>query len=159
MDKTVPNDIFHSGVYKCAYCGVSSQKSKCIRISPPSKQRFIFYCDNHNADAERDVISALKTLGYHRQSDVLKQPVFAVLPEDLVVKSSGETGWFLNTSIITDNIDLVHRFYDQPTYWAISIINVLTGEKMPIPVSSLKLSLPVTQHELVDDLITWLSSA
>lgn len=157
MNKTVPNDIFHSGVYKCAYCGIATQKNKCIRTFPPSTRRFIFYCDEHGDDAERDIICALKSLGYYRQSDVLKQPVFAVLPEDLVLQPSGENIAVLNTSLMIDNTQFVIRCNDEPKTWAISIFNTISSEEKFIPVSLLKLSLPSEHHKLVDDLIVWLS--
>ena len=157
MNKTVPNDIFHSGCNKCAYCGVSTSKTKCIFSYPPSTRRFIFYCNEHNAEAERDIFLAHKELGLYRQSDVLKQPVFGVLPEYLTVKSSCEKRWCLDKTIIDGNTEFVRRHVDDPTTWAIRIIHDLTGETKPFPVSELKLSLPVEQHGLVDDLIAWLS--
>ena len=157
MDKTVPNNIFHHGVNKCAYCGVTSQMRKCIRMYPPSRRRFIVYCDKHGDDAERDIMCVLKSLGYYRQSDVLKQPVFSVLPEDLVLQSSGEHIAVLNTSLMNDNIEFVIRYNDEPKTWAISIFNTISSEEKFIPVSLLKLSLPLEHHKLVDDLILWLS--
>jgi hypothetical protein len=64
--------------------------TKCLRRYPPTNWRFIFYCDAHSADAERDMLSILKERSYHRQSDVLNHPVFAVLPDNLVKKVHGE---------------------------------------------------------------------
>lgn len=157
MDKIVPNNIFHSGVYKCAYCGIATQKNKCIRTFPHSTRRYIFYCDEHCDDAERDIMCVLKTLGYYRQSDVLKQKVFSVLPEDLALQPSGENNVVLNTSLIDDNIDFVIRCNDEPKTWAISVFNTTSSEEKYIPVSLLKLSLPPEHHELVDELILWLS--
>jgi hypothetical protein len=154
MDKTIPNDILHEGVYKCAYCGIATQKNKCIRTFPLSRRRYIFYCDKHGDDAERDIICVLKTLGYYRQSDVLKQPVFAVLPEDLVLHPSGENIAVLNKSLMYDNTKFVIRCKDEPN---ISIFNTKSCEEKFVPVSLLKLSLPPEHHKLVDDLIVWLS--
>jgi hypothetical protein len=154
MNKTVPNDIFHSGVCKCAYCGIATQKSKCIRTNPPRTRRFIFYCDEHHNDAERDILCVLKSLGYYRQYDVLKQPVFAVLPEDLLLYPSGEYIYVLNTSLTGDNIEFVIKHDDEHK---INIFNSMTSNTIYVPVSLLKLSLPPEHHKLVDDLIVWLS--
>lgn len=158
MNKTVPNDIFHSGCNKCAYCGISSRQTKCILSYPPRTRRFIFYCNEHNADAERDILLAHRELGLFRQSDVLKQPIFKVLPEYLTVNGSCENRWCLDKTIIDGNTEFVHRFDDEPTTWAIRIIHDSTGETKPLPVSELKLSLPIEHHRLVDDLIAWLSA-
>lgn len=152
MDKTVPNDIFHSGIYKCAYCGVDTRKSKCIRKNPPRNLRFIFYCDTHSSDAERDIKIVLKGLGLHRQSDVLKQPLFAVLPEDIVY--DGGLG-VLNKSLMEDSIELV---LETSNGWAICIFNTLTGKVDRVPVSTLKQSLPDAHHGLVDEFIAFLKN-
>jgi len=158
MDKTVPNNGFHPGCYKCAYCQVKTQKALCLRTYPQTNWRFIFYCDAHTADAEDDMRSILKKRGYHKQCDVLKQPVFAVLPENLVKKSPWGIGigWFLNTSLWGDSIDLVYQEKDGT--WVIAIDNVTPNIATYMPVSELKMSLPNEHHGLVDDLIKWLSN-
>lgn len=158
MDKTVPNNGFHPGCYKCAYCGVKTQKALCLRTYPQTNWRFIFYCDAHTADAECDMRSILKKRGYHRQCDVLKQPVFDALPNTLVKKGSWGTGtnWFLNTSLWEDSIDLVYQQKDGT--WVIAIDNPIPNTSTYIPVEYLKWSLSDEHHGLVDDLITWLSN-
>jgi hypothetical protein len=162
MNKTVPNDIFHPGTYKCGYCGVKTQLYKVIYKREARLQRFIFYCNTHKVDAEHDIICALREAGYYRQSDVLKHPLFSVLPEDLKIKNSQgtfEDGWFLNTSLISESVEFVHEFNKkEEKTWGINIINVITGEIKFIPVSMLKLSLPDEHHGLVDSLIAWLSN-
>lgn len=159
MERTVPNDYLHPRCYKCAYCDVKTQQSKCLRRYPQTNWRFIFYCDTHGADAERDMLSILKERGYHRQRDVLKQPVFSVLPEDLVKKSPWGTvgiGWFLDTSLWEDSIDFVYRQKDGT--WVIAIDNLTPNTATYMPVSELKMSLPIEHHSLVDNLIEWLSN-
>jgi len=158
MDRTVPNNFYHPGCYKCAYCGTSTKISKCLRRYPPTNWRFIFYCDAHSADAERDMLSILKERNYHRQSDVLNHRVFAVLPEDLVKKGPWGTGtnWFLDTSLWGDSIDLVYK--QQDGTWTIAIDNVIPNTATYLPVEHLKWSLPDKDHWLVDDLIHWLSN-
>ena len=160
FDRTVPNDSFHPGCYKCAYCGVKAWQTKCLRKYPQSKWRFIFYCDAHSTNAERDIVSILKELGFHRQSDVLKQPVFEILPVDLVKKSpwgSVGIGWFLNTSLWGDNINFVHRQADGT--WIIAIDNSTPNSETYMPVEDLKMSLAEEDYGLVDDLIAWLSKS
>lgn len=158
MEKTVPNDWYHPGCYKCAYCGLSTQKSKCLRRYPQNKWRYIFYCYAHRDDAERDMVSILNKLGYYRQSDILKQPLFAVLPEDLVKKSAlgVGVGWFLKTSLLEDSIDLVRK--DQDGTWTIAIDHLTPNIATYMPVSDLKMSLDEKHHGLVDDFIAWLST-
>ena len=158
MNRTVPNNLFHPGSYKCAYCNKSTQQSKCLRRYPQTNWRFIFYCGDHRDDAERDILSILKKLDYHRQSDVLKHPVFEILPENLVKKGPWEIGtnWFLDTSLWEDSIDLVHK--QQDGTWTIAIDNPIPNTATYIPVEHLKWSLPDQDHWLVDDLIIWLSN-
>lgn len=155
MDKTVPNDIFHRGCNKCAYCGVKTGKAKCIRTYPQRTQRFIFYCYAHSVEAERDLVSVLKERGLIRQCDVLQHPLFAVLPEDLVTKNGG-SGWFLNKSLMEDSITFVHLRKDGT--WVIAIDNITPYIDTYMPVSDLKVSLPDEHHGLVDDFIVWLSN-
>ena len=157
MEKTVPNNWYHPKCYKCAYCDIKTQQSKCLRRYPPTNWRFIFYCDAHRDDAERDMVSILKKFNYHRQSDILKQPLFAVLPEDLVKKGEWGTGtnWFLNTSLWEDSIDLI---YKKDGMWIIAIDSPILNTATYIPVEHLKWSLPDEHHNLVDEFITWLST-
>ena len=161
MDKTVPNDIFHSGCQKCAYCGVKTIDAKIIRRKQQRRWRFIFHCRAHVDDAERDIILALKEAGLYRQSDVLKEPLFAILPEDLVLEDPAldkkETGWYLNTSLSSQNVELV---YHNPLtkVWFINLCHPLTHRETFVPVTSLKDSLPEDQHGQVDAFIARLTS-
>jgi len=159
MDKTIPNDIFHSGCQKCAYCGVKTLDAKLIRRNEHRRWRFIFHCTAHVDDAERDIILALKEAGLYRQSDVLKEPLFAILPEDLVIKHEDrvETGWFLNTLLLSQNVELV--FWGRTTnMWYINLCHPLTYRETYVPVTYLKDSLPEDQHGQVDAFIARLTS-
>ena len=157
FERTVPNNAYHPGCYKCAYCGVKTQKSKCLRRYPQTNWRFIFYCDTHSTHAERDLLSILKERGLYRQCDVLSQPVFDALPDTLVKKGPWGTGtnWFLNSSLWPDSIDFVYRQKDGT--WVIAIDNSIPNTATYIPVEHLKLSLPDEHHGLVDDFLCWLS--
>ena len=118
--------------------------------------RFIFHCHAHADDAERDIILAIKEAGLYRQSDVLKEPLFAILPEDLILKGL-EKGWYLNTSLSSQNVELV---YHNPltNIWFINLCHPLTHQETFVPVTSLKDSLPEDQHGQVDAFIARLTS-
>lgn len=129
--------------------------------------RFIFHCHAHVDDAERDIILALKEAGLYRQSDVLKEPLFAILPEDLVLEDSTleyltlntriKKGWYLNTSLSSQNVELV---YHNPLtkVWFINLCHPLTHQETFVPVTSLKDSLPEEHHGQVDAFIARLTS-
>ena len=158
FERTVPNDAYHPGCYKCAYCKIKTKTSLCLRTYPQTKWRFIFYCDAHYHNAERDLLSILKERGVYRQYDVLRQPVFDALPNTLVKKGpwGTETNWFLNSSLWEDSIDLVYRQKDGT--WSIAINNSIRNTATYIPVEHLKWSLPDEHHGLVDDFLRWLSN-
>lgn len=135
----------------CAYCGSQRSGVKSIFTVNRYSRRYIYYCSNHEEQAEHDIVRQLRDLDMYRQSDVLKEPIFALLPEKL-------DNWHLYKSDNGDYAEFVGRFEHDTTIWGIGLIEQETGLQMSVPISWLKQFLPLEHQGLTEALIRRLDS-
>lgn len=136
--------------YLCSFCAAPTDKVKSIYTVNRWKRQYIWHCDDHEALAEQAIICRLKALGYFRQRDILKEPLFAVLPPVFIIDG---VEWQLNKSHNGDYVEFVGRFEHDTSVWGIDLIDYKTGFQMSVPVISLKQFLPVEHQGLVDALL------
>jgi len=113
-------------------------------------RQYIWYCDDHEELAEQEIVRRLKTLGYFRQRDILKEPLFGVLPPIFTIEGAE---WRLYTSDNGDYAEFVGRLEHDTTMWGIDLYDPHTGLQMCIPITSFKQFLPVEHQGLVDALL------
>lgn len=168
--KPMQSDIFDPNRGKCAYCYSTADAVPIITKQtiphpkwPQVITKYIYNCKAHASDAIRDYRAHLHTTGSVLEADILCDPLFTVITTktQIVVERSNRSyfdkdGWTLNYSPMpTGNTEFVQK---DPTRSNILTISVVKREKdhilvKNISVSDLKLSIPDTDHALVDAFI------
>lgn len=161
------SDIFDPNWGKCVYCHSSADAAPIITKKTIHHQRwpqiitsYIYYCKAHASNAARDYRAYLHTFGSVLESDVLSDPLFAVITDTvpIVVGRANRTyfdndGWTLNySSTPSANTEFVQKDPKRSNAYTIGVIKRKANEILEknIPVNDLKLSIPHTEHSRVD---------
>lgn len=137
----------------CSYCGVTTDNN-CGSVQVTNLE-WINACKKHHALATRDARAAMDRLEIVPWYVIHNNPLFAALPARFIVRRSNgdlDNDWSIMTVASYRDMRKIWRYKGA---WSIKATNPEDVTKA-VPIIDFKLSLPVEQHHLVDDLISLL---